>query len=157
MPVSIRDRRSSVLCLLALMTSALVAACNGESAQFRRGNTGGAIGVGGAAGAGGAPDDMPGSDGGADHPGLGNGATCAGDTDCSSGACSWDKVCCDKACEGACVTCKATLGTCTPATAGTNPRAMCDDQGKASCGTTGVCDGEGACQKYPANTVCSST
>ena len=41
-----------------------------------------------------------------------------------------------------------------PAEVGTDPRNECDDQGIASCGSDGVCDGAGACRRYPAGVIC---
>src|SRR5262249_31126312 len=39
-------------------------------------------------------------------------------------------------------------GTCAPIPAGTDPEAECTDDGAASCGQDGLCDGAGACEKY---------
>jgi hypothetical protein len=38
-----------------------------------------------------------------------------------------------------------------------DPHGICVDQGPASCGTNGGCDGTGACQFYGVGTVCSPT
>jgi hypothetical protein len=35
-----------------------------------------------------------------------------------------------------------------------DPARVCPDQGAASCGTNGRCDGKGACQRYPDGTAC---
>jgi hypothetical protein len=35
-----------------------------------------------------------------------------------------------------------------------DPRGRCADQGTASCGSNGLCDGGGACALYPADVVC---
>ena len=48
------------------------------------------------------------------------------------------------------------VGTCIPADVGTDPRNECADQGVASCGTDGNCDGTGACEKYVAGVACQS-
>lgn len=45
-------------------------------------------------------------------------------------------------------------GICSPARAGTNPRSHCIDRGAFACGTTGVCDGQGACAVHPNGTTC---
>lgn len=45
-------------------------------------------------------------------------------------------------------------GVCGAIAAGSDPDGECPDQGAASCGTNGVCDGTGACQKYASGTVC---
>jgi hypothetical protein len=84
------------------------------------------------------------------------GATCAANTDCASGFCA-DKVCCNVACQGGCVACAlpGRQGTCWPIDQGApDPRGSCQDQGAPSCGTTGICDGFGGCEKYAAETQC---
>jgi hypothetical protein len=92
-----------------------------------------------------------------DHkPGAANGTACTTGSECDSTFCT-DNVCCDKACTGACVTCSATPGTCLPASVGTDPRNMCTDNGKSTCGTDGVCDGAGACRKYAAGESCGTS
>ena len=55
------------------------------------------------------------------------------------------------ACSGACFTCafQGAVGTC-QARLGTDPRDQCEDEAAQSCGATGVCDGTGARDKYPA-------
>ena len=48
-------------------------------------------------------------------------------------------------------------GTCTPVAAGGPiPPASARAQGAATCGSTGFCDGEGACQLYAAGTQCAA-
>jgi hypothetical protein len=87
------------------------------------------------------------------------GRTCSSGTECKSGFCT-QGVCCTTNCNGTCKSCNAsaaTAGTCTNVAAGgMDPQATCKDTGAASCGTTGVCDGAGACARYPAGTVCMS-
>src|SRR5262249_20652366 len=39
---------------------------------------------------------------------------------------------------------------------GQDPDSECDNEGAASCGKTGVCNGKGACQVYPSGTVCAT-
>ena len=62
--------------------------------------------------------------------GKSNGETCSDDAACLSGHCV-DGVCCESACEGACVACAAALkgsgvdGVCEPVADGTNPREAC--------------------------------
>ncbi len=69
-----------------------------------------------------------------------------------------DTVCCANDCAGACMTCKGvTPGVCVPAGVDTDPRNMCAVQSPSSCGTTGVCDGAGACRYHPAGQVCDAT
>ena len=87
---------------------------------------------------------------------LTNGGTCKAATDCASGNCV-DGVCCDTACTGSCRSCAlaSAKGTCTPIAANSlDNRNICKDQGVASCGTNGRCDGAGGCAKYATGTVC---
>ena len=35
-----------------------------------------------------------------------------------------------------------------------DPRGKCEDEGAASCKTTGLCDVSGHCANYPAGTIC---
>jgi hypothetical protein len=84
------------------------------------------------------------------------GAVCAANTDCASGFCA-DGVCCNVACQGACSTCNQVgrEGTCWPTDAGVaDPRGSCKNEGAASCGHTGTCDGFGGCALYRAETIC---
>ncbi|MFO0760464.1 MAG: kelch repeat-containing protein [Byssovorax sp.] len=71
-----------------------------------------------------------------------DGASCSTGYECGSGHCA-DGVCCDEACDGLCRTCAAegSVGTCTHAAAGTDPRVECGQGGPCD----DVCDGEGAC------------
>jgi len=87
------------------------------------------------------------------------GKKCAANSDCTSNFCV-DGVCCNSACAGACQACTAAKkgagadGACGSVAAGTDPDNECTDQGAATCGTNGVCDGAGACAKYAAGTTC---
>lgn len=86
-----------------------------------------------------------------------NGIACAAGGECMSGHCV-DGVCCDAACSGACRSCAlpSAPGKCMAASAGgADPRGTCADQGAASCGANGKCDGAGGCQKYKAGTLCA--
>jgi hypothetical protein len=93
----------------------------------------------------------------------GRGQLCTSADQCDSGSCA-DGVCCDNACAGRCRSCAlpSARGTCTPVPANAlDPRAAggqggdaCVDQGPASCGTDGRCDGNGGCQRYRNGTVC---
>jgi hypothetical protein len=73
-----------------------------------------------------------------------------------------DGRCCDGACNSACFACAAALtstgldGECNPAKVGTDPHNGCAEETSDSCGQTGQCDGNGACQKYDARTVCGA-
>jgi hypothetical protein len=112
--------------------------------------------------AGAPPDGGARLDGGAgDHPTADGGqigsigSACSAGNQCASGFCA-DGVCCNEACDGTCRTCASpeSLGRCIPADVGTDPRHNCEDQGVAACGTDGVCDGTGACEKYSAGVIC---
>ncbi|HXU62214.1 MAG TPA: hypothetical protein VN962_10960 [Polyangia bacterium] len=85
------------------------------------------------------------------------GQPCSAAAECTSGFCG-DGVCCATACAGSCRSCalSTSLGTCAPVPAGAgDPHGGCFDQGAASCGTDGTCDGAGACHKYPTGTECA--
>ena len=77
------------------------------------------------------------------------GGTCDAPTDCKSGFCS-DGVCCRSDCAGLCQSCtvEGSVGTCTSVPVGADPRNECPDDGVASCGRNGFCDGTGACALY---------
>jgi hypothetical protein len=88
---------------------------------------------------------------------LPGGGTCASSAECATGFCA-DGVCCNTACSSPCVSCvlAGAVGTCLPAQVGSpDPHALCGDQGAASCGRDGVCDGIGGCELYPAQTLCA--
>jgi hypothetical protein len=85
------------------------------------------------------------------------GSSCGGNDECVSGICT-EGVCCTSACTGTCMSCAVvgSLGTCTSVMAGKgDPAGRCPDQGAASCGTNGFCDGAGACQRYGAGVECA--
>jgi hypothetical protein len=89
-----------------------------------------------------------------------NGQTCSDNLMCKSGFCV-DGVCCNTACTTACYACSTTLtgvssGTCSPVSAGTDPKNSCKDDGSPTCLNNGLCDGLGACQKYPVSTGCTA-
>ena len=87
-----------------------------------------------------------------------NGQSCADPSDCESNQCV-DGVCCESACAGPCRSCalSGSPGQCVNVASGAaDPRQTCQDNGRASCGTNGVCDGTGACQKYAPGTVCGT-
>jgi hypothetical protein len=106
-----------------------------------------------------APTDAGAGDGNDDAAGKDVGLPCGAAGECASGHCV-DGVCCATACTGACVTCAlpASPGRCALIAAGApDPRFMCADQGAASCGTNGTCDGAGACARYAATTTCAAS
>jgi hypothetical protein len=90
----------------------------------------------------------------------GIGQACGAATECASGFCA-DGVCCESGCDGVCVSCAqpSAPGRCLPVPAGmadtsTNPAQVCGDEGAASCGLDGRCDGVGGCQRYAAGVPC---
>jgi hypothetical protein len=84
-----------------------------------------------------------------------NGQTCTGDSQCASTHCT-NGVCCGSAVCPSCQSCAVALheGSCWNVAAGTSD-GSCLDDGAASCGNDGKCDGNGSCELYPATTVCS--
>jgi len=83
------------------------------------------------------------------------GGYCATAADCKSGFCA-DGICCRSDCAGTCQSCsvEGSIGTCTNVPVGADPRHDCPDDGAASCGRDGSCDGTGACALYGAGTIC---
>lgn len=91
--------------------------------------------------------------------GLEGGEKCTADDDCASNFCI-DGVCCEKACEGECVSCSAAVtgkadGACEKVPAGMDPHDDCA-QGKDVCGKDGQCDGAGACRYAVPSTNCGA-
>jgi hypothetical protein len=85
-----------------------------------------------------------------------NGFVCKADSDCASGHCA-NGTCCNLACTGACLSCDqpGSVGRCKFIDAGL-PDAKCKAGPSATCGTTGLCDGAGACALFPENTPCGA-
>ncbi|MFT3771836.1 MAG: kelch repeat-containing protein [Minicystis sp.] len=90
-----------------------------------------------------------------------NGQTAGGGNECKSGFAA-DGVCCDGPCAGACSACTAAKkgsgndGACGAIKAGTDPDSECPSQAASTCGTSGTCDGAGACALHPAGTLCAA-
>jgi hypothetical protein len=162
MSIGLPQPRVLVRFIGALAVCAAIAGCGG-GAQMRKidgGTGGGSGGTGGSPTTDGPP--VPHTDAGVDKPGtivadLANGDVCASSAACKSGFCV-DGVCCESACTGACLYCASagSKGSCVPADLGTNPRKQCTDNGAATCGTDGYCDGTGVCEKYPAGVACQT-
>ncbi len=97
----------------------------------------------------------------------GPGQACASADQCGSGFCA-DGVCCNQACSGQCRNCALanSRGQCVNVPADTmdpriaagvtNSSLVCKDEGMASCGTSGMCNGAGACSRYPSGTLCKA-
>jgi hypothetical protein len=86
------------------------------------------------------------------------GLPCSAPADCQSDICA-QGVCCGDPCTDVCKSCavEGSLGTCTNVPAGKpDLQSRCQDQGVATCGTNGMCNGGGACQKYLDGLNCSS-
>lgn len=84
------------------------------------------------------------------------GAVCARNSECSSNVCA-QGVCCGTNCTASCFSCSlpGTVGTCTPVPVnGLDPSNTCRDQGGATCGNDGTCNGKGACKQYAPGTPC---
>lgn len=97
---------------------------------------------------------------GACIPDLNSGAACVTDAQCQSGHCV-DGFCCDAACTGTCDACSAAKkgqgldGSCGPIASGSDPDDECAAEPASSCGKTGVCNGQSACQLYMSGTTCA--
>ena len=126
--------------------SAIPAPNGGGDATTDRPANGGSPGAPGDAAADGAREQI-----------SGIGASCSVGGDCASGHC-FDGVCCQEDCSQACHSCALpnSVGTCLLAEVGSDPREDCQDEGSASCGRDGTCDGSGACRKYPTGIVCKA-
>jgi len=89
------------------------------------------------------------------------GGPCLGTGECAAGYCV-DGVCCDTPCTGTCQACTGAKkggglnGVCGVIASATDPDSECTDQGALSCGTTGVCNGAGACAMYNPGTQCGT-
>src|SRR5262249_19830073 len=87
------------------------------------------------------------------------GVACAAGSECASGFCV-DGVCCNSTCAALCQACTGAKkgsgadGLCAAVGAGLDPDSECADQGAASCGTDGACNGSGGCRVYASGTVC---
>lgn len=110
--------------------------------------------------------DGPARDAGGDSPAdsgsslLQLGAGCSLATACASGNCV-ENVCCDKPCTGLCSSCRQARTAIPDGTCGSVAVGRDDPQGRcgaaaapSSCGVTGHCNGQGACQKYDTTTSC---
>ena len=90
------------------------------------------------------------------------GFACSDAALCATGFCA-DGVCCSAACTGTCLACTAQKkggggdGVCEPIVAGNDPDDECATQAATTCGTTGTCNGSGACAVYAAGTVCKAS
>lgn len=88
------------------------------------------------------------------------GSLCLDAGECESGYCV-DGVCCDQICSGVCRACTAAKkgygqdGVCAVIVQGADPDDECALLPASTCGSTGFCDGLGACRLYAAGTICS--
>jgi hypothetical protein len=134
----------------------LLVACGGHPLAFDAdGNDGGAAGASPRPDAGGGA----GASGAAGSGGLNKrlGEPCVERIDCASSFCV-DGVCCNTSCEGLCFSCASpdSPGTCVLTPTGyPDPRGVCLSQDVATCGTTGACDGQGACMIESNGIVCA--
>ena len=87
------------------------------------------------------------------------GQACATDNQCGSSHCT-EGVCCGSAACPSCQSCAVSglEGTCSDVPpGGVDPTGSCVDQGAASCGQSGRCNGTGGCALYGAATVCATS
>jgi hypothetical protein len=100
---------------------------------------------------GGSPDCIAGDycDAGSCAPLQTNGTSCGSNAQCESTHCV-DGLCCDSACPGSCSSCAlaGTLGSCTTAPSGTDPRNLCGNY---------TCDGSGNCQTSCSGGQCTAS
>jgi hypothetical protein len=84
-------------------------------------------------------------------------AACTGSNQCASGFCV-DRVCCSSACTDTCYACNLapTMGVCTAAPSGQDPRNQCPAEAPATCGRAGGCNGVGGCRLHPPGTSCAA-
>jgi MYXO-CTERM domain-containing protein len=84
---------------------------------------------------------------------------CASGAECGSGFCV-DSYCCDEPCLGTCRACSAEKkgygqnGFCQDIQASADPDDECPVQDVSTCGTTGACNGQGACAVQAQSTSC---
>lgn len=85
-----------------------------------------------------------------------SGQSCAGDNECQSNHCE-QGVCCNSDCALACNSCNlpGSVGRCMPIPAGQDPLMQCADMAASTCGTTGMCNGAGACATWAQGTACA--
>lgn len=105
------------------------------------------------------PDLVPLLDMGPDQQGiLLNGDPCVSPKQCISGFCAHG-VCCGQACSTPCMACDlpGNEGTCTNVPVGEDPHVDCPKLLPKTCGTDGVCDGQGACRFHTDGTPCGTT
>jgi hypothetical protein len=84
------------------------------------------------------------------------GTPCQTADQCETGFCA-DGVCCNVACQGACVACNQAerMGECLPTASGApDPHLICRRDTPQTCGQSGVCNGEGGCAKHNAGVPC---
>jgi len=79
---------------------------------------------------------------------------------CLAGLTCAEGVCCNSACNTTCTSCLSAntslaTGTCGPVTNGHSHGSDCSVMNSQTCGTTGTCNGAGACTRWPAGTMCA--
>lgn len=87
------------------------------------------------------------------------GSKCGWDEECATPGGCVDGYCCDTPCGDTCKACNVPgkFGICSSLPAGTSPAAghgTCGPDAETTCGRDGTCDGEGACRKWGAGTIC---
>src|SRR4051812_37392799 len=145
----VRPSRSAVGGVIVALVAAVGGAWGGAG-EARKNDGGGLDGAGGS---------VTIDTGVPDKPAKQLGEPCTTPSECGSAQCV-EGVCCNEACGKTCFTCKnpGTEGTCLPAFQGADPGDRCPTEAATTCGTTGVCDGTGACERYSGNAgvVCAA-
>ena len=86
-----------------------------------------------------------------------DGDPCSRAVECVSAYCI-DNVCCNEPCTELCRACNLPTrrGLCSFHNQGEDPENDCEDQGNATCGQNGKCDGAGACAYYAVDSICEN-
>jgi hypothetical protein len=86
-----------------------------------------------------------------------NGMPCAQAGDCQNGFCVGG-ICCESACAGACQVCNVTgsVGKCTPAAVGADPKGLCAMMMAGDAGCRAVCAASGLCTYPVAGALCGN-
>jgi hypothetical protein len=141
------------LLLVGVLTSLVAASCGGPARTQTRNPPPVEV----EPDAGSMSNDPPPKMDAAPSTGAANGQKCTTRSQCESGFCT-DGVCCDSTCTGTCKACDVagSVGTCTEVPDNEDPDNECATDMPGTCKRDGMCDGAGACRRYPAGTECAA-